>query len=169
MSEIVAEHKKMLPTKYDRKGQPNILGSDELTFPICITPAHRKGSNHFHFQYGPYSRRFVMCARNIYRCSVQLSCKQRECSRRVNITPNNPKMIKCIGERQSKEGKKIKTKKKYAIDWECPDAILAKNWKVSPSTVRAHCCKPQHPQKSTKDITRTLDSADAEKKKIKSL
>ena len=100
MSEILAEHKKILPQKYDRKGQPNVVGSDEQPFPICITPAQMKGSHHFHLQHGPYSRRFVMVARNSYSCSVQLSCMQRGCSGRVSITPNNPNMIKCIGEQQ---------------------------------------------------------------------
>ena len=66
MSEILAEHKKILPQKYDRKGQPNVVGSEELPFPICITPAQLKGSHHFHLQHGPYSRRFVMVARNSY-------------------------------------------------------------------------------------------------------
>jgi len=37
MSEILAEHKKLLPAKYDRKGKPNDVGSDELPFPICVT------------------------------------------------------------------------------------------------------------------------------------
>lgn len=36
-SEILALHKKILPAKYDKRRQPNIIGSDELPFPICIT------------------------------------------------------------------------------------------------------------------------------------
>ena len=52
MSEILAEHKKKLPAKYDKKGQPNNVGSDELPFPICVTPSQFKG-HHFHFQHGP--------------------------------------------------------------------------------------------------------------------
>ena len=126
MSEILAEHKKILPAKYDRKGQSDIIGSDDLPFPICITQAKMKGSHHFHFQHGPYSRRFVMCARNFYRCSVQLSCKQRGCSGRVNVTPNNPKMIKCIGERQSKEGKKLKPKRNMPLTGNAPMLFLRK-------------------------------------------
>ena len=148
---------KKLPAKYDKKGKPYV-GSDELPFPICVTPS-RKGGHHFHFQHEPYSRRFVMCARNYYSCSVQLACMTRACSGRVNITPNNPNMIKCIGERQSKERKKTKIKKKYAIDWECPDTMLAENWKIIPSSVRAHCCNPQHPHKSTKDVITSWHSS----------
>ena len=63
-SEILALHKKILPAKYDKKRQPNIIGTDELPFPICITQSQLKGGHHFHFQHGPYSRRFVMCARS---------------------------------------------------------------------------------------------------------
>jgi len=36
-SEILALHKKILPAKYDKKRQPNIIGTDELPFQICIT------------------------------------------------------------------------------------------------------------------------------------
>ena len=63
-SEILALHKKILPAKYDKKRQPNIIGTDELPFPICITQSQLKGGHHFHFQHGPYSRRFVMCFTN---------------------------------------------------------------------------------------------------------
>jgi hypothetical protein len=164
-SEILALHKKILPAKYDKKRQPNIIGTDELPFPICITQSQLKGGHHFHFQHGPYSRRFVMCARNYYSCNVQLTCMTRACSGRVNITPKNPNMIKCIGERESKEGKRQRIKKKYAIDWECPDTKLAENWKVDPKSVRAHCCKPRHAQQSTKDIFRALNSADSLEKR----
>ena len=68
VSEILAEHKKILPAKYDRKGQPNIVGSDELPQPIAITEGQRRGSHHFHFQHGPYERRFAMCARDFSSC-----------------------------------------------------------------------------------------------------
>jgi hypothetical protein len=53
-SEILALHKKILPAKYDKKRQPNIIGTDELPFPICITQSQLKGGHHFHFQHGPY-------------------------------------------------------------------------------------------------------------------
>jgi len=122
MSDKLGEHKKKLPAKYDKKGKPNNVGSDELPFPICVTTSQKSKDNghHFHFQHGPYSRRFVMCARNYYSCSVQLTCMARACSGRVNITPKNPNMIKCIGERQSKEGKKTKTKKNMPLTGNVP-------------------------------------------------
>ena len=63
VSEILADHKRKLPKKHDRKGQPNIVGSEELPQPIAITDGQRKGSHHFHFQHGPYERRFAMHAR----------------------------------------------------------------------------------------------------------
>lgn len=39
------------------------------------------------------------------------------------------------------------------------------NWKIIPSSVRAHCCKPQHPHKPTKDVVRALNSADCLEKR----
>ena len=45
VSEILADHKRNLPKKHDRKGQPNIVGSDELPQPIAITDGQRKGSH----------------------------------------------------------------------------------------------------------------------------
>ena len=65
VSEILAEHKKKLPAKYDRKGQPNIVGSDELPQPIAITEGQRQGSHHFHFQHaGRRSQRIQEAFRN---------------------------------------------------------------------------------------------------------
>ena len=46
-SKILAEHKIILPAKYDKKGQPNIVGSDEFPAPIAITEGQRVGSHHF--------------------------------------------------------------------------------------------------------------------------
>ena len=119
-SEILVLHKKILPAKYDKKRQPNIIGTDELPFPICITQSQLKGGHHFHFQHGPYSRRFVMCARNYYSCNVQLTCMTRACSGRVNMIPKNPNMIKCIGERESKEGKRQRIKKNMPLTGNAP-------------------------------------------------
>jgi hypothetical protein len=166
VSETLAEHKKKLPAKYDRKGQPNIVGSDELPHPIAITEGQRKGSHHFHFQHGPYERRFAMCASNFYSCKVQLSCMARKCPARASVIPKNPDMIKCTGERETSKGHKkgTKIKKKYAINWESPDSLIPDNWKVVPTSVIAHSCK-QHPQKSTKDIVRAKNSADCLEKR----
>ena len=80
VSEILADHKRKLPKKHDRKGQPNIVGSDELPQPIAITDGQRKGSHHFHFQHGPYERRFAMHARNHSSCKVQFTCMHVKCS-----------------------------------------------------------------------------------------
>ena len=44
--------------------------------------------------------------------------------------------------------------------------MLAENWKIIPSSVRAHCCKPQHPHKSTKDLVRVLNSVDCLEKRL---
>ena len=52
-SKILAEHKKILPAKYDKKGQPNIVGSDEFPAPIAITEGQKVGSHHFYLQHGP--------------------------------------------------------------------------------------------------------------------
>jgi len=116
VSEILAEHKKILPAKYNRKGQPNIVGSDEHPKPIAITEGQRKGSHHFHFQHGPYERRFVMCARNLSSCKVQLTCMARNCPGRVSLIPKNPEMmIKCTGERETSKGHKKGTKIKKKV------------------------------------------------------
>ena len=86
VSEILAEHKKNLPAKYDKKGQPIIVGSDELPQPICITEGQKRGSHHFHFQHGPYERRFAMIARNHTRCKVALTCMHvPKCSGRLSF------------------------------------------------------------------------------------
>ena len=121
VSEILAEHKKNLPAKYDKKGQPIIVGSDELPQPISITERQKRGSHHFHFQHGPYERRFAMIARNHTRWKVALTCMHLKCSGRVSLIPKKQEMIKCVGERETsnghKKGKKIQ--KIYAINWDC--------------------------------------------------
>ena len=143
VSEILADHKRKLPKKHDRKGQPNIVGSDELPQPIAITDGQRKGSHHFHFQHGPYERRFAMHARNHSSCKVQFTCMHVKCSGGLCMIPKIPEMIKCTGERETskghKKGKKIK--KIYAIDWGCPEAFKPENWNVVPDSVKPHSCK----------------------------
>ena len=107
-SKILAEHKKILPAKYDKKGQPNIVGSDEFPAPIAITEGQRVGSHHFHFQHGPYERRFVMCARDFSSSKIHLTCMDRKCPGRVSMIPKNPNFVICIGERVTSNGAKKK-------------------------------------------------------------
>ena len=92
LGEILADHKKNLPAKYDKKGQPIIVGSDELPQPISITEGQKRGSHHFHFQHGPYERRFAMIARNHTRCKVALTCMHLKCSGQVSLIPKKPEV-----------------------------------------------------------------------------
>jgi hypothetical protein len=142
------------------------LQSAQLPHPIAITEGQRKGSHHFHFQHGPYERRFAMCASNFYSCKVQLSCMARKCPARASVIPKKTDMIKCTGERETSKGHKkgTKIKKKYAINWESPDSLIPDNWKIVPTSVIAHSCK-QHPQKFTKHIVRAKNSADCLEKR----
>ena len=62
---------------YNKKRQPNIVGTDELPFPICITQSQIKGGHHFHHFHdnvdGPVRRSpspYNMATRFVDACSI---------------------------------------------------------------------------------------------------